>query len=152
MPLNTNTPEAYLQALPEDRREVVGHIRQELLDHLPEGFEEQMNYGMLGYVVPHHLYPAGYHVDPRLPLPFINLASQKRHIALYHHGLYQNPDLLHWFQAAYAKNARHKLDMGKSCVRFKKLDDIPYKLIGELAEKITPQDWITAYESTIDPR
>jgi uncharacterized protein YdhG (YjbR/CyaY superfamily) len=139
-------PEDYIAELPDDRREVVLKIRQTLLENLPEGFKEQMNYGMLGYVVPHNLYPAGYHCDPKLPLPFINLASQKNFIALYHMGLYADKNLLEWFEAEYPKHSKTKLDMGKSCIRFKKINDIPYQLIGALAAKVTPEQWIKTYE------
>jgi hypothetical protein len=111
------------------------------------GFEERMSYGMIGYVVPKSLYPAGYHCDPKLPLPFVNIASQKNFIALYHMGIYTNPELLQWFQSEYAQQCKYKLDMGKSCVRFKRMDDIPFDLIAELMGKMTPEDWINRYES-----
>ena len=143
------TPEQYLKELPEDRQGPVGLLRQQLLDHLPDGFEEQMSYGMLGYVVPHALYPDGYHCDPKLPLPFINLASQKNYVALYHMGIYAHPELLEWFTNAYPLHSKRKLDMGKSCIRFKKMDHIPYELIGELATKMTTTDWIEIYEQSI---
>ncbi|MBL4703560.1 MAG: DUF1801 domain-containing protein [Flavobacteriales bacterium] len=114
-----------------------------------EGFSEELNYGMPGYVVPHSLYPAGYHCAPELPLPFASFASQKNFIGFYHMGLYADPELLEWFVSEYPKHCKRKLDMGKSCIRFKKMDDIPYKLLGELMAKITPQDWISKYESNI---
>ncbi len=143
------TPEAYLAELPEDRREVMEQLRAAVLDNLPEGFEEVMSYGMLGYVVPHALYPDGYHCDPKLPLPFMNLAAQKRFYAVYHMGLYADPDLMAWFQAAYRDRVPTKLDMGKSCLRLKNPKHIPYELIGELAAKMTPQDWIERYEAGV---
>jgi hypothetical protein len=105
-----------------------------------------MSYGMIGYVVPHSIYPAGYHCDTKLPLPFLNLASQKSHIAVYHMGIYADPELLNWFQSAYAAEVKGKLDMGKSCIRFKKPELIPYGLFAELASKMSVQDWISLYE------
>ena len=112
-----------------------------------QGFKEGMGYGMMGWDVPHSLYPAGYHCDPKQPLPFMGMASQKNSINLYHMGIYADPKLLKWFTDAFAKVSKHKLDMGKSCIRFKKPEDIPYELIGELARKMTPQDWIEKYEN-----
>mgnify|MGYP006163377031 FL=1 len=136
----------YLSALPAERKEAVEKLRQTINDNLPVGFEETMGYGMIAYVVPKSIYPAGYHCDKDLPLPFINIASQKNFIAVYHMGIYANPDLLNWFIAEYPKHYISKLDMGKSCIRFKKIDQIPYQLIGELATKISPEQWITDYE------
>lgn len=144
------TPEAYLAELPDNRREIIAAIRQALIDNLPDGFEEVMGYGMLGYVVPHSLYSAGYHCDPRVPLPFINLASQKNHISLYHMGLYPGA-LLDWLQQEWPQHSRKKLDMGKCCIRFKKPEDVPLKLIAELASKMTPQEWIAIYERSKPP-
>ena len=149
MHLKAQTPEQYLSALPEDRKIVVSHLRNAIIDNLPEGFEEVMSYGMLGYVVPHRLYPNGYHCTPELPLPFISLASQKNFIALYHMGIYSDKNLLEWFVGEYLKHTKMKLDMGKSCIRFKKVADIPFGLIGELASKMSVEDWITVYESNI---
>ena len=141
------TPEAYIEALPPERREAVEKLRQVIRAHLPEGFVETMGYGMIGYVVPHSLYPAGYHVNPEAPLPFINLASQKQHIALYHMGLYAFPELMTWFEREYALRVKAKLDRGKSCIRFKKVEAIPYELIAELCEKITVEDYVRIYEN-----
>ena len=138
-----------MDALPEERREAMSRLRQTLLKHLPKGFEECMTYGMISYVVPHALYPAGYHCDPKLPLGYISIASQKNFIALHHLGLYSDQALLEWFQAEYPKHSKTKLDMGKGCVRFKKPDAIPFELIAELAGKMTPQDWIEKYESVL---
>ena len=114
------SPQEYIAQLPEERRETMSHLRKTILENLPTGFEEQISYGMLGYVVPHSLYPEGYHCDPKLPLPFINLASQKNYIALYHSGIYAKKELLDWFVSEYPKHCTTKLDMGKSCIRFKK--------------------------------
>ena len=143
------TVEEYLNMLPEERKEPFNRLRKTILDHLPDGFSEMMSYGMIGYVVPHTLYPDGYHVNPKLPLPFINIASQKNYIALYHMGIYAMPDLMDWFLEEYPKHSSTKLDMGKSCIRFKKTGQIPYALIGQLVEKISVQEWIEAYESYV---
>ena len=141
------TPEAYLAELAPDRAEAMNRLRAIINAHLPDGFEEGMGYGMIGWSVPHSLYPAGYHCTPELPLPFLSLASQKNFIALYHMGMYADPELLAWFEAEYAAVVPTKLDMGKSCVRFKRVDRIPYELIGKLVAKVTPQEWIARYES-----
>ena len=143
------TPEQYLKDLPADRKEPVMKLRETVLKNLPKGFKEVMGYGMLGYVVPHELYPQGYHCDPKQPLPFANIASQKNFIAFYHMGLYMNPKLLKWFTEEYPKQSTAKLDMGKSCIRFKKAEHIPYKLIGDLIKKISVDDWIKIYESVL---
>jgi hypothetical protein len=140
------TPDEYIESLPEDRKNAIKELRKVILKNLPKGFAECMNYGMLGYVVSHSLYPDGYHCDPKQPLPFMNIASQKHFIAVYHMGIYADKKLLQWFTKEYAKQSKAKLDMGKSCLRFKKFDQIPYKLIGELAGKMTPKEWITIYE------
>lgn len=124
-------------------------LRQTILENLPEGFEEVMSYGMIGYVVPHSIFPDGYHCDPKLPLPFMSIASQKNFIALYHMGIYASPDLLAWFQEEYPKHMKTKLDMGKSCIRFKKPDQLPYELIGQLVTKMTPQQWIDLYQAQV---
>jgi uncharacterized protein YdhG (YjbR/CyaY superfamily) len=149
MTSKAETVEQYLEELPEDRKQPMKLLRQTILDHLPEGFTEEMSYGMIGYVVPHSLYPAGYHCDPKLPLPFINLASQKNSINLYHSGIYVQDELLEWFQEEYPKHVKTKLDMGKSCIRFKKIGNIPYKLIGELVGKMSVQDWVGLYEEKV---
>lgn len=143
------SPDQYLSELPDDRKLVISKLRDVIIKNLPSGFLEMMNYGMLGYVVPHSIYPDGYHCDPKLPLPFINLASQKNFVAVYHMGIYSDDDLLKWFTAEYPKHCQRNLDMGKSCIRFKKMDDIPYDLIGELCTKITVQQWIATYERHI---
>ena len=146
MQSTATTPEAYLESLPEDRLPIVSAIREALLKNLPEGFEEGIGYGMLCYSVPHSLYPAGYHCNPKQPLPFISLASQKNNISLHHMGLYDGK-LLDWFQEEWAKVSTKKLDMGKCCIRFKKPEDVPLSLVGELASKVTPQQWIEYYEA-----
>ena len=146
MQSKATTPEQYLSALPEDRKEAMLKIRNAIKENLPQGFEEVISYGMLGYVVPHSIYPSGYHCDPKLPLPFINLASQKNFIALYHMGIYANKNLETWFVSEYPKHVKTKIDMGKSCIRFKKMDDIPFDFIGELAAKVSVEDWISNYE------
>lgn len=141
--------DAYLAELPEDRKKAINELRKVIKNNIPKGFQECMNYGMIGFVVPHSKYPAGYHCDPNMPLPFLNIASQKNFIAVYHMGMYANPKLSKWFTDEYNKVTGKKLDMGKSCMRYKKPEDIPYKLIGELAAKITPGEWIGYYEKVI---
>ena len=149
MQSKAKNPSEYIEQLPEDRKEVMSKLRKTILDNLPKGFKEEMSYGMLGYVVPHSRYPDGYHCDPRLPLPFINLASQKNHIGFYHMGIYSDPDLMQWFTKEYPKHVKTKLDMGKSCIRFKNPKVIPFQLMGELVSKMTADDWIEKYESVI---
>ncbi|TDS18986.1 uncharacterized protein DUF1801 [Maribacter caenipelagi] len=149
MKYESNSPDEYIAQLPPERKVVIEKLRGIISKNLPNGFEEQLSYGMLGYVVPHSLYPAGYHVQPELPLPFINLASQKNFIALYHSGIYADPALMNWFKNEYPIHCKRKLDMGKSCVRFKSLDDIPYELIAELCTKMTATEWISLYEKNI---
>jgi Domain of unknown function (DU1801) len=146
MQSKATTVDAYIAELPEDRQKAITELRKVIKKNLPKGFKEEMNYGMIGYVVPHSKYPAGYHCNPKMPLPFLNIASQKNFIAVYHMGVYANPQLLKWLTEAHAKASTKKLDMGKSCMRYKKPEDIPYKLIGELAGKITPEQWIALYE------
>ena len=136
----------YLANLTEDRKEAFNQLREVILTNLPEGFEECINYGMIGYVVPHSVYPSGYHCDPKLPLPFMNIASQKNFIAFYHMGIYGNADLMNWFVREFPKYSKAKLDMGKSCVRFKKMNEIPFELIGELVKKMSVSDWVNQYE------
>jgi hypothetical protein len=143
-----NTPEDYINNLPEDRKQVMNKLRKTILDNLPKGFVETLNYGMIGYVVPHSIYPKGYHCDPTLPLPFMNIASQKNFIAVYNMGLYANKKLLDWFVQEYPKHCNAKLDMGKSCIRFKKMDQIPFDLIADLSKKVTVNEWVETYERT----
>ena len=144
-----NTPEQYIKELPADRKEPFMQLRNTILKNLPKGFAEVMAYGMIGYVVPLSLYPAGYHCNPKLPLGFFFIASQKNFIALYHMGIYGNSELLKWFTGEYAKHSSSRLDMGKSCVRFKKPEQIPYRLIGELIKKVSVKDWINTYEKIV---
>lgn len=146
---DTNTIEAYLTSLPDERKESMKKVRQVILGNLPSGFEEFLSNGMISYVVPLSLYSKGYHVKPQTPLPFINLTSQKNHIALYHMGLYASPKLLDWFTVSFRDQVPTKLNMGKSCIRFTNPKSIPYALLGELIQKMTPQDWITVYEKAI---
>lgn len=149
MPTKTITVQDYLAQLPDDRREAMNKLRQTILNNLPKGFAEIVGSVGISYSVPHTLYPGGYHCDPKQPLPFITIASQKNFIAVYHMGVYANKKLLEWFIAEYPKHCKTKLDMGKSCIRFKKIDQIPFELIAELSKKLTAQEWIKMYESII---
>ena len=141
------TVNEYLSELPDDRKAAMTKLHKAFKKHLPKGFVETMSYGMITYCVPHKLYPNGYHCNPKQPLPFMSIASQKQFIAVYHMGIYANPVLLQWFTDAYAKHSTSKLDMGKSCMRFKKMEQIPFDLLSELASKMTVEDWITCYEN-----
>lgn len=143
------TPDQYISELPEDRKIAMEQLRKIVLDNLPAGFKEVISYGMLGYCVPHEIYPNGYHCNPKDPLPFFAMASQKNSINIYHMMLYADKELHDWFVAEYPKYSKSKLDMGKSCIRFKKTADIPYDLIGELMSKVTLDQWIERYESTL---
>ena len=149
MQSKATTPDQYIAELPEDRKAAMTKLRNIIKENLPDGFEEGMAYGMIGYVVPHAIYPDGYHVDPKIPLPFISIASQKNHIAVYHSGVYADPKLLDWFTSEFAKHSARKLNMGKSCIRFSKPEHITYDLIGELATKMTVQEWIDVYEQNL---
>lgn len=139
----------YIDSLPINRKQAMNELRIVILENLPRGFKEEMSYGMLGYVVPHSLYPPGYHCNTKLPLPFMSIASQKNFIAVYHMALYGDKNMLAWFTKEFGKHTKTRLDIGKSCIRFKKPDQIPFGLIGELASKITPEQWIEIYESRI---
>ena len=149
MNIQANNPEEYISKIPEARIPYFTKLRQTVLENIPKGFEECMNYGLIGYVVPKSIYPAGYHCDTSLPVPFVNIASQKNFIALYHMGIYANPELLDWFVKEYPKHCKRKLDMGKSCVRFKKAEEIPFELIAELMQRMTVKNWIELYEKNI---
>lgn len=149
MTSNAETVETYLEELEPERRELVEAIRAAIHRGLPPGFEERMIYGMIGWVVPKDTYPAGYHCDPSLPLPFINLGNQKASVNLYHMGLYVIPGLLDWFQNSWREQTSARLDMGKSCVRFKRLDNVPLSLLTELATRVTVEEWVSVYESGI---
>lgn len=143
-------PDSYISQLPEDRKVPIEQLRKTILDNLPSGFKEEMSYGMVGYVVPHSIFPRGYHCDPKLPLPFMSFASQKNFIALYHMGIYAKKEVLDWFVSEYPKHCKTKLDMGKSCIRFKKPDQIPFDLIAELCRKMTVEEWITIYTHELE--
>lgn len=147
MTSSATSPEQYINEAPEDRREALQKLRTTILENLPKGFQEGMGYGMIGYSVPHEIYPAGYHCDPKTPLPFMSFASQKNSINFYHMGIYADKQLYDWFVAEFPKHSKKKLDMGKSCMRFKKVEDIPFELLGELSKKMTPEQWISLYES-----
>ncbi len=149
MTIDAKTADEYISKLPEERKVAVSKLRDTIKTNLPKGFLECINYKMIGFVVPHELYPDGYHCDPKLPLPFINIASQKNFVALYHSGIYADKNLLDWFVAEYPKHIKTKLDMGKSCVRFKKIETIPYDLIAELCQKMTVDEWIALYEKNV---
>lgn len=149
MQSKATTVDQYLSEIPTERQEAMNKLRKIILKNLPKGFKEGMGYGMMGYAVPHSIYPAGYHCNPTDPLPFAGLASQKNSINFYHMGIYANPQLLTWFTNEYAKAGVGKLDMGKSCIRFKKPENIPYALIGELCSKMTVEEWISLYEKNL---
>lgn len=145
MKIEATSIENYIEQLPEERQQVIEKLRKAILKNIPNGFKETMSYGMIGYVVPHSIYPKGYHCDTKLPLPFMNIASQKNFVAVYHMGIYADEKLMNWFINEYPKHCKTKLDMGKSCIRLKKIDQIPYELIGELASKMTCDEWINTY-------
>ena len=147
-----NTVKEILTNLPKDREEPFNKLHDVIVKNLPKGFEAAISYGGLGYVIPHTLYPAGYHCKPSEPLPFAGIASQKDSINFYHMGIYSDPKLLKWFVTEYPRHSKQKLDMGKSCVRFKKLDEIPYILIGELMKKMSAKQWIEKYEEERNPK
>lgn len=149
MTTNPQTCDDYVAGLSDDRKIVIEKLRKVLKENLPIGYEEEISYGMIGYVIPYSIYPAGYAVKPKVPLPLMNLASQKNHVALYHMGVYSVPGIAEWFEAEYPKHCKTKPDMGKGCIRFKKMDDIPYELIGELARKVDVQTWIDTYENVV---
>jgi len=149
MTIKASTIAEYVKQIPEDRQQVFEKLLSILRENLPPGFEECLSYGMPAFSVPHSLYPKGYHVSPKVALPFISIASQKNFIAFYHMGLYATPELNSWWQEEYPKYSKRKLDMGKSCVRFKKMDDIPFELIQELAQKVSPEEWIATYEKSL---
>jgi hypothetical protein len=149
MQIKANTPEQYIEQLPVERKQAISKLREVILENLPEGLYEVISYGMIGYVIPHSVYPKGYHVDPKLPLPLIHIASQKNFIAVYHFGIYADKKLSDWFISEFPKHSKAKLDMGKSCIRFKKPENIPYKLIGQLTAKLTAKEWIGIYEKNL---
>ena len=149
MKYEASSPEDYINQIPEDRHDALKKLRKVINNNLPKGFEEGIIYNMIGYYVPHSVYPDGYHCDPKIPLPFMSFASQKHSVNLYHSGIYAKKELHDWFVKEYKKYCKRKLDMGKSCIRFKYIDDIPFKLIGELTRKMTCEEWIEIYEKAI---
>lgn len=149
MQYKASSPKDYISQLPEDRQQPMEDLRDTINKHLAKGFEEGMSYGMIGWYVPHSKYPDGYHCDPKLPLPFLSIASQKNFIALYHMGMYAQKELLDWFVGEYPKHDKRKLDMGKSCVRFKKVNELPLELIGQLVSKMSADEWIDLYEKNV---
>ncbi|WBX76968.1 DUF1801 domain-containing protein [Tenacibaculum ovolyticum] len=149
MQYEANTPDEYIAQVPEERQAIMQKLRKTIKNNLPKEFEEGMNYKMIGYYVPHSIYPKGYHCDASLPLPFMNIASQKNSINLYHSGIYAKKELYDWFVAQYPNHSKRKLDMGKSCIRFKKIEEIPFDLIAELCRKMTVKQWIDIYEANI---
>lgn len=149
MQYKAESPEDYIKQIPEERQSTIKKLRKTIKDNLPKGFQECINYGMIGYVVPHTIYPDGYHCDPKIPLPFMSFASQKNSVNLYHSGIYANKNIHDWFVGEYPKHCKRKLDMGKSCIRFKKMDEIPFDLIGELCTKLSVDEWIDIYETVL---
>ena len=152
MQYKATTPEEYISQIPDERKEVIKKLRKVILMNLPQGFEEGIIFGMIGYYVPHSIYPSGYHCTPERPLPFMNIASQKNSINLYHNGIYADKELYDWFVCEYPKYCKRKLNIGKSCIRFIKIDEIPYDLIGVLCTKMTVEQWIELYEKNIKKR
>ncbi|HEB52752.1 MAG TPA: DUF1801 domain-containing protein [bacterium] len=145
------TVEQYLDGLPLDRRVAIEAVRQVVLDNLGPGFEEGIQYGMIGYFVPHSVYPNGYHCDPRQPLPYLSLAAQKNHFAIYLMGLYMDPDGAAWFERAWRATGK-KLDMGRACVRFKKLEDVPLDVVAEAIRRMPAKRYIATYEAAFAGR
>jgi uncharacterized protein YdhG (YjbR/CyaY superfamily) len=143
------TVDEYVAQIPEERRVAFLRLLDVVRESLPVGFAECMSFGMPSFAVPHSIYPAGYHCKTDEPVPFVSVANQKQYIALYHSGVYALPDLLDWFTSEWAARGPGKLDMGKSCIRLKRMDRIPYELLGELCTKITVDEWIAAYEAQI---
>ncbi|MFE8598615.1 DUF1801 domain-containing protein [Archangium violaceum] len=148
MQSKATTVDQYLASLPEDRRTAISAIRDVILENLDKDYEEGIQYGMIGYYVPHKVFPAGYHCDPKQPLPFASLASQKNHMAVYLMGIYGQPRHEKWFREAWAKTGK-KLDMGKSCVRFKKLQDVALDVLGEAIRRAPAKAYIQQYESVL---
>ena len=146
MKSEAKTVNDYVNSLPEDRKTAINKLRKVVKQNLPEGFAEEMNYGMIGYVVPLSRYPAGYLDNNNQPLPFMNIASQKNYIAIYHMGMYSDPVLMTWFKEEYEEAYSKKLDIGKTCLRFRNMENIPFELIGMLSNKITVEQWIKQYE------
>ena len=139
----------YVRQIPKERQVAFKKLRKVIKDNLPKDFKEGIQYKMIGYFVPHSVYPDGYHCKPEEPLPFMSIASQKNSINLYHMGIYADKKLYAWFVKEYPKHSERKLDMGKSCIRFKNIDEIPLELIGELVGKMTAAQWIALYEKNV---
>lgn len=152
MTYEAKSPEEYIEQLPADRKDAVEKLRKVVKENLPDVFEEIISYGMIGYVVPKSIYPSGYHANPKEPLPFMGIASQKNHIALYHMAIQGFPDLQAWFSEEYARKVKTKLDMGIGCIRFRNTQSIPYDIIAELCKKISPEDYIIKYEASVKAR
>lgn len=149
MQYQATSAEDYISQVPKEQQDALKQLRRVIKANLPKGFEEGIQYGMIAYSVPHSVYPNGYHCNPKIPLPFMSFASQKNSINLYHSGIYAKKELHDWFVNEYPKHCKRKLDMGKSCIRFKKVEDIPFDLIGELVQQMSCEEWITIYESLI---
>ena len=149
MQIPADSVEEYLSNIPEERQEAFRKLYNTIRENLPKGFEETHSGGMINWNVPLETFPSGYHCTPGKPLPFLSLASQKNFIALYHMGMYANPEILNWFIEEFPKHSKRKLDMGKSCVRFKNMNEIPFELIGELSKKMNLQNWIELYEKNL---
>ncbi|MEE9408868.1 MAG: DUF1801 domain-containing protein [Polaribacter sp.] len=149
MIIKATSPEEYINQVPEERQNALNKLRKTINQNLPKEFEEGMQYSFISYYVPHSIYPDGYHCNPKEPLPFMSFASQKNSVNLYHMGIYAIPEIHDWFVSEYPKHCKRKLDMGKSCIRFKKVEEIPYELIAELCKKISVKKWIDIYESNI---
>ena len=147
--MTITTPDQYVASLPEERRPHIEKLREVIKTNLPEGYEEVISWGTIWYSIPHSIYPDGYHCKTSEPLPLIGLSNAKAHISFTHMGVYADEDLRTWWEEEYAKQCKYKLDMGKGCIRFKKMEDIPFELIGELCQKISVQDWIDMYESRV---
>ncbi|MFG0318770.1 MAG: DUF1801 domain-containing protein [Planctomycetota bacterium JB042] len=142
------TVQEYLASLPDDRRRALKAIRAVIRKNLDQGYEEGIQYGMIGYYVPHRVYPDGYHCDPKQPLPFAGLASQKNHMAIYLMGIYGSEEHERWFREAWTKSGK-RLDMGKACIRFKKLEDVPLDVVGEVVRRIPAKAYIESYEANV---
>ncbi len=149
MQIPADSIDDYISKIPEDRQEIFRKLYHTIDENLPKGFQKGTLYGMIGWSVPLETYPAGYHCTPETALPFLSIASQKNFIAVYHMGMYSKPEVLDWFVSEFPKYSKKKLDMGKSCIRFKKPDDIPLELIAELSKKMTVEDCIYSYESNL---
>ena len=149
MQYKANSPEEYINQAPEERKKILQKLQEIINQNLPKGFEEGIQYGMIAYYVPHEIYPNGYHCNPKEPLPFLSFASQKNSVNLYHSGIYAIPEIHDWFVGEYPKHCKRKLDMGKSCIRFKKMEEIPFELISQLCTKLTVNQWIKTYETAI---